>query len=65
MIRKFIFKKVTVFIASLSLTIIVFSCNGAKDDKNDVEPYPTTDTTQHMEHKNDDQKHDSTHNGSY
>ena len=65
MIRKFIFRKALIFTVSLSFTIIVYSCNGAKDDKNEVEPYPTTDTTQHMEHKNDDQKHDSARNGSH
>ncbi|MBA3665728.1 MAG: hypothetical protein H0W61_16215 [Bacteroidetes bacterium] len=49
-------KKIAVFFSALILTIIV-SC-GAKDDKNVAEPYPTTDTTKKVEHKND-AEHDS------
>lgn len=57
MIKQLLIRKITVFAAALTLTIIVVSC-GAKDNKNLVEPYPSTDTTK-VEHKND-ATHDST-----
>lgn len=57
MIKKYFIKKTTASIAALLLTICV-SCY-SKDDKNEVEHYPTTDTTQHMEHKNDDASGDT------
>jgi hypothetical protein len=58
MIKQLLVKKITVFASALTFTIIVVSCNGAKDDKNEVEHYPGSDTTK-VEHKND-ALHDST-----
>ncbi|MGZ3901848.1 MAG: hypothetical protein ACXVNM_13695 [Bacteroidia bacterium] len=52
MIKKFIIKKLAIFLISLTSTIIVFSCN-AKDDKNKEETYSTIDTSQPLERKND------------
>lgn len=48
-------KKSISYILSAAFVLSVASCsNGAKDDKNKVEHYPTTDTTQAMENKNDE-----------
>ncbi|MBI2723148.1 MAG: hypothetical protein HYX39_13325 [Bacteroidetes bacterium] len=57
MIKKYFIKRTTAFTAALLLTICV-SCY-TKDDKNVAEPYPTTDTTQNMENKNDDVARDT------
>ncbi|MCE3259166.1 MAG: hypothetical protein K0S12_807 [Bacteroidetes bacterium] len=38
-------KKLIVLITAFVLGLILASCGGARDDKNEAEPYPTTDTT--------------------
>jgi hypothetical protein len=56
MIKRLIIKKIAIFSTALAFTIIV-SC-GTKDDKNIIEPYPTSDTNK-VEHKNDPLVNDS------
>jgi hypothetical protein len=50
-------KKITL-ITSLTLSVILVAC-GARDDKNKVENYPTYDTTQPVDPKNDDKNPDA------
>ncbi len=52
MIKKYNMKKITLFSLAFLLMGMV-SCGGARDDKNIVEPYPTTDTSKKVENKND------------
>jgi hypothetical protein len=44
-------KKLILFITAFIIGFVMMSC-GAKDDKNEVEPYSTTDTTK-VETKHD------------